>query len=156
MINCHFILLYTLSLDQMCAGSFCFFVYLVKQWAVCNRKPKGVKTHPQYHIIRSIVTVAFTAACQESEYSLPAEHHSITQGQRVRENNLVPDSYASLQNILKPYPKQLTKVSKCPSIIMSKFMKTRVVMKHQRCGLQSHDLGSSQNRFTILMTLDLF
>lgn len=90
------------------------FVYLVKQWAVCNRKSKGVKTHPQYHIIRSIVTVAFTAACQESEYSLPAEHHSITQGQRVRVNNLVPDSYTSIQIILKPYPKN--NLQKCLSV----------------------------------------
>lgn len=58
----------------MCAGR---AVYLVKQWAVCDRKSQRVETHPQYHIIRSIVTVAFTAAGQEPEYSLPAEHHPI-------------------------------------------------------------------------------
>lgn len=72
---------------RMCAGS---VLYLVKQWAVCNRKSKGVKTHAQYHVVRSIVTVAFTAACQESHYSFPAEHHPITQGQRVKENHLTP------------------------------------------------------------------
>lgn len=49
--------------------------YLVEQWTVCYGNAHGGEAPAQHHIIRSIITVAVTAAGNKLWHSHPAQHH---------------------------------------------------------------------------------
>lgn len=50
--------------------------HLMEEWTVCDRKSESVEAHSQHHVVRSVITVALTAAVKKSDHSLPAEHHA--------------------------------------------------------------------------------
>lgn len=48
----------------------------MEEGTVRGRKSESIEAHPQHHVVRGIITVAFAAAVDKLNHSLPAEHHA--------------------------------------------------------------------------------